>query len=414
MTQQIHILKKIVGIIKQQKEANTLDPQVNFWAAVLSDSYVSNTNPESREKCLKRACYLKNLVYGSAHTESINCLSKLACYYLDQNEVNKAIHILSLSQEILDKKEGRNPDRLGDTINLLAIKYKTDHKYKQSKALELFVLDKARCSTSGLHKGLPAFYSLLGMNALAQSLNTEGREYFQKALFACTKIKNKHERKLAEQYIDLLTIPSFLDIHQQKIGIAELELRHILAMEQIINADKNILYKTYPLLAAAIISKQGANYSEYAKCINNAIAIAKLSNSGLAKDIPDLYMRLGMTDSGPGSMEKANVAFANALKAETDKHGFHATLVLFWWGWELAEHGASPSEKLDTALKQAGALAPACRGTLLADILKLQANIFQSSGRADLAIVLEKQSAEEIKLQKKLNSKLGPDFYHRI
>ncbi len=406
--------QKIVEILKQQKDAGILDPQVNFWAAVLSDSYLDNTRPATREKCLKRACYLKNLIYGGTHDQSIGSLSTLACYYIDQSEIEKAIHILSLSQDILEKKYGKNPDGLGESINQLALKYRKEGKYDQSNRLELFVIDRAKRSIACLHNGLPAFYSLLGMNALVSGADAEYKEYFRRALAACSALKNKRERKQSEQYIDILTLPSFSDVQRQKAGIAERELRHILEMEQMIGAENKTLYKTYPLLAAAIISKKGANFDEYEKYMNNAITIAKLPNSEFKKDIPDLYMRLGLTDGSPNRMAKSNIAFSKALEAETDKHGFHATLVLFWWAWELSNEGDEPLQKLEIALKQAHALALANLGTLLADLLKLKADIVRARSNADLASSLEQQSIAEIKLQKKLNSKLGPDFYHRM
>jgi tetratricopeptide (TPR) repeat protein len=400
--------QKIIQLIKQQKQAGTIDPQVNFWGAVLSDAYLSNNEAVTREKCLKRACYLKNLIYGSAHKESIVCSVKLACYYIDRNKIENAIYILRLTQ---NHSGGKDPDRLAETINHLAIKYKTDGKSEQAKGLELFVVDKALKSTTRLHYGLPAFYSLLGIISLNQRLNAESREYFKKALSACLKIKDKGAKKLAEQYIDLLIVPSFSDLHTERAVIAEVELKHILAMEQIISIDKISLFKPYSLLAAAIIGKPDFKYDEYAKCINSAIAIAKLPNSGLTKDIPDLYMRLGMIDP---IQSHASVDFSTALAAETDKHGFHTTLVLFWWGWKLSKNQTEALNKLDIALKQAKTLSPPSRGTLLADILKLQADIVRAQHKEDLALSLERQSDAEIQLQKKLNSKLGPDFYHRM
>ncbi len=103
---------------------------------------------------------------------------------------------------------------------------------------------------------------------------------------------------MTEQYIDFLILPSFLDTQKKKAGIAELELRHILAMEKIIGIDKISLFKLYSFLAAAIVDRSGFKYDEYAKCLENAIAIAKLPNSPFMKDLPDLYMRLGMIDPG--------------------------------------------------------------------------------------------------------------------
>ncbi len=81
--------QKIIDIIKTQKEAHILNPQVNFWAIALAEAYEENTKPATREICLKRACYLKNLVYGVGHKECLDCLSKLAEYYADNGNTEK-------------------------------------------------------------------------------------------------------------------------------------------------------------------------------------------------------------------------------------------------------------------------------------------------------------------------------------
>ncbi len=48
------------------------------------------------------------------------------------------------------------------------------HEYKQAKELNLEVIKMAKTSHTNLKNGLPAFYTLLGMNALAQGkLGTE-------------------------------------------------------------------------------------------------------------------------------------------------------------------------------------------------------------------------------------------------
>ncbi len=102
-------LQKIIEIIKQQREAGTIDPQVNFWGAVLSDAYLSNNDPKTRETCLKHACCLKELIYGGTHKESTDALNKLAYYYIDQNEVNEAINILSLVEKHWKENMGGIP-----------------------------------------------------------------------------------------------------------------------------------------------------------------------------------------------------------------------------------------------------------------------------------------------------------------
>jgi len=409
-------LKRVVDLMKQQKDAGILDPQVSFWAAALSEEYMSNTKPENREICLRHACYLKGLVYGGTHRECLDCLNKLAGYYIDQNKMDKAIHFLTVVQSIMDTKYGKKPDALGETFNILAIKCRLEHKYDQAKQLELAVIKMANESIGDLRAGLPAFYSFLGMNALAQGKAAECTEYFHKALAECSKIRGLKNRKLAAKYVDLLIAPSSLDIHQAKLGVAKTELKHILTMEQMLALSKDSLYAPYTLLADAVICDPSTRTEEYVGYLNNAIAIAELPNSCFAKDIPDLYLRLGLANPIETKFKYLKVAFPKALEAEKDKHGFHATLVLFWWGWQYfkIKNTYLATQKLDTALKQATALPSANRGTLLADVLQTLAQIAWSSNKVEMGQSFANQSANEIQLQKKLNSKLGPDFYHRL
>ena len=98
------LLPKIIDLRKQQKDDGTLDPQINFWMAALSEEYLSNTKPENRETCLRRACYLKGLIYGETNERCLDCLNRLANYYVDQDKIDKAIHFLTVRQSILDKQ----------------------------------------------------------------------------------------------------------------------------------------------------------------------------------------------------------------------------------------------------------------------------------------------------------------------
>ena len=66
------------------------------------------------------------------------------------------------------------------------------------------------------------------------------------------------------------------------------------------------------------------------------------------------------------------------------------------------------------ALKQARTLAPEKRGTLFADILEVLAIIQYELNRPDLAQPFKQQSFDEIQVQKKIKTKIGPDFFHRM
>jgi hypothetical protein len=74
------------------------------------------------------------------------------------------------------------------------------------------------------------------------------------------------------------------------------------------------------------------------------------------------------------------------------------------------------AEKLNMDFKQAKAIPPEQRGTLLADVLELASPIRAKHGEVRQAALFEKQSQAELDLQKKLKVKfnLDLDFYHRI
>ncbi len=408
--------RRIVDLVKQARAAGALDPQVSFWAAVLSDSYLGNTKPQTRETCLKCAYVLKELIYGGGHKECLECLNKTLAFYIDEGKIDKAIDILTLSETVSDKKNGKKPGALAESLNRLAIQYRMQQKYVQAKQLELAVIKLANENSGNLRAGLPAFYAFLSMNSLGQGRAQEGDEYFKHALLECSKIKSSQQKRNAQRYLALLIDPISGDVYQGRSAVAQSELRHLLTIEQMLAIDRSALYAPYTLLAAAMLADAHCKAREYEMCLNNAIAIASLPNSRFVNDIPDLYMRMGLLDAGPLRNEKSTAAFSKALEAEKDKHGYHATLVRFWWGWRLVTERkiSLAAQKLDMALQDARKLLPNCRGTLLADVLQLQARLAEQNHRADLEKMLSEQSAIEIQLQKKLNTKIGPDFYHRM
>jgi uncharacterized protein YjgD (DUF1641 family) len=405
-----HFLK-IVDLIKQQKEAGTLDPQVSFWAAVLSDEYINNKSPETREICLKRACYLKALIYSDTHKECTDCLNKLAECYIQNNKVEKAIHLLTITNAIMDKKYGKDPDRLGDTLHKLALKCEAAHQYEQAKQLELAVIKIAKTNSQYLSAGLPAFYYFLSMNAYIQRKTAESKEYFQLALSACPRIKNSRKKSFILHAVLYFTLPNYEEI---SLAMKEFELKQGLTLTKALSTDLPWQYYNYNLLGGVLAAEGKAEESE--ACLARTIAIAKVPNCYAAKDLPQLYLDMGICKARKSEMDKAAKAFVNALKEERDKNGFHSALVLFWWAYFLREHHQYQlaSEKLNTSLKWTNALSPEKRGTLLADILQMLAVIRYEHNRPDLAYPLTQLSSTEIQRQKKLKSNLGPDFYHRM
>ncbi len=123
-----------------------------------------------------------------------------------------------------------------------------------------------------------------------------------------------------------------------------------------------------------------------------------------------------MTRVLSGETELACKSFDQALKAEKDPNGFHASLVLFWWGNTLNTKGHIPEalQKLNIALSNTSALKPKERKTLLADILQLLASIDSRYGNGKQTESLVQRSQDEIRLQRQLHSEAYPDYYHRL
>lgn len=403
---------KVITVIKAQKVAHTLHQDVFNWLVDLAEKYQSHEFPKTRETCLKHACQLKALAFGSTHKETVSCLQLLVNYYLEQGQVGKAVSIITTVVAAQEKTVGKNPNTLGLMLNQLAIDCKTKHKYDQAKQLELHVIDLARLNSSILKCGLPAFYSFLGMNSLCQGKSTESKQYFAHSIKECRTIKTEQEKLFARPFIELLVESTKADLNKEHGRIAELELLRLLEIERKISTDQRWQYSACSLMAETL---RGQNDDKHmgAYYLNRAIVIARLPNSYVEKDLPDLYMRLAMRQ---GSLEKASAAYATALSLEKDKVGFHTTLVLYWWGVAYGDrHQYSIAiEKWNMALANARAIASDKRGTLVADTLSQIAMAERRLDKAPLATSLDEQSAAEIQLQKKLKSKLGPDIFHRL
>jgi tetratricopeptide (TPR) repeat protein len=407
--------QKIIELFKQQKTEGTLDPQVSFWAAVLSDSYLSNTKPDNREKCLKRACYLKEIIYGDSHNECLGCLNKLAAYYIDQGKIDKAIRILTLVQGIADKRFGKNPDGLGTTLHQLALKCRTEHKYQQAKELELVVIKTANQSSTNLRAGLSAFYSFLGMNAFARGKVAEGQEYFSIAKKEALKAKSIHKKGFLESvecYRFGLEPMFLLDAHENQFAIEEIELKQLIAVTQIITTDP-VKQVEFLNVLNIILDNQG-KHKEAEKCLLRVIAITEKYNV-FTKEIPEFYRRKGTYRAKEGKLDEAAKDFAMAIAKEKDKNGPGATGILLTWAYYLNQtgHPRLALEKLDIAFKQARQISAQKRGTLLADALQMFAIIASELGRSQQAQTLFQQSAVEFKAQKKLDSQAGPNLYCR-
>jgi len=412
---------QITTLMTSHRKTGKLDPQVNFWAVALGEAYLANHKPATRELCLKHACYLKTIVYGSAHRECTGCLVKLAECYLDEDKVDKAINVLEMREALLTKQVGRDADRYGDTLNELALKCEREHKYDRVKQLESVVIKTAETSRGSLKDGMPSFYALLGINALAKGRATEAKENFKNSIDQCANIKGSQNKQWACKYLDPVAVllddinfdddstikeaayKQMLSIYKNMSTNLDLQYHILLAIERIIFREAEIQHTKERLPEAKTYLKE-------------AIAIIEVPNSRWKSHLPGLYVHLGCCNVRLGKYDEANKAFSKALELESEPKLFHEANNLIIWGLTLEyenQHRLA-AEKFDQAFKIARGLPSKQRGTILADLLQKLAVKSQQCGDFKKAQDLFEKSSAEIMLQKKLNSKLGPDLYKRM
>jgi hypothetical protein len=406
--------ERLVSLVKADKLSGSLDPEVGVWLVDLADTYQARLNPKIREDCLKHACQLKSMTFGGAHHECTDCLMQLARYYFEHDRLDNGVKTLETILSVKSKTIGNDPSALGNMLNFLAIGYKNQHRYDLAEQLESFVIKMTSENTPTLQAGLPAFYLLLGMNSLSQNKNVKAKESFAIAVKECSRIKGTQQKEIAKSYLSLLIQPAQTDMDDHKLAVSETDFKQLLAVQRRLFKDPREQYG--PLTFLGHILDGEHKYSEGEACTKQAIAIARLPNSCVEKDLPELYMRLATYQSFHRTLEESNKTYADALRSEKDPTGFHATYVLFWWGWSLKEHKLFPQsiEKLNLAVKNAHALPPEKRGTLLADSLAILSTDQAQTGNLDQAKRTTQDSIIEIEVQRKLNTKLGPDFFHRL
>jgi tetratricopeptide (TPR) repeat protein len=404
----------LVSLVKADKLSGSLDPEVGVWLVDLADTYQARLNPKIREDCLKHACQLKSMTFGGAHHECTDCLMQLARYYFEHDRLDNGAKTLDTILTVKSKTMGSDPSALGNMLNFLAIGYKNQGRYDLAGQLENRVIKMSNENSSSLQSGLPAFYLLLGMNCLAQGKKSQANQFYANALQQCQKISDTRRKDLARIYLELLLEPIRLDRDKKRLAMAEAEFKQLMQVQKTLRLDPRYEYGACTLLADVLLSE--GKFREAEEYLTRAIDIAKLPNSCVGKDLPDLYLRLAMVRSCQRHIDAADKTFVAALSAESDKSGFHSTHVYLMWTqfWQSYDRFDIALEKLKPALKNAGLLPPEKRGTLLADALEMMSQIESHNGRPKEAKTLRQSSAEEVQLQHKLNSKLGPDIFHRL
>jgi hypothetical protein len=409
-------LIELLRLVKAQKRCPVED-DLAIWMVDLAKTYQTYPNSRLRGGCLERACYICELTYGRDRKGFWDAMSLLADYCVDRGQIERAVQVQRTVVAEQEKRFGKNPNALGDTLYQLAIKYKTEHKYDQAKQLALVVIKMAHSNSNSLTDGLPAFYSFLGMNSLAQGKPTEGQEYFKRAKDEYSAIKSLNQKQLVKQclalrqYFALLLEAIWSDRQETKIALAETEYKQLLTVEQAFFANPLELFGVLTRLAAILELEN--KYSDCEKCLTRCIALGNLSDNFVTPELADLYMRLGICQSCQHKIDEANASFTNALKAEKDQCSFHSGGVWRSWACYLKENGQGSLalEKVGIALKIARRLPPEKRGNLLTNALQTASDIEAQLGKLKEAEALHQQYLAEIQVQRNLDSRLTPNKY---
>jgi tetratricopeptide (TPR) repeat protein len=405
---------ELIRLAQDDKATRGFIPQeAQIWLLDLADAYISHFDPRFRETCLRNGTNLRILVLGTKHKDTIAALFQLKEYYLDHGKFSLADRVFQDLAKGSSNDPAQRKQYAIDSLNLSALSFYSKGNFKVAENCELYVIDSALKCRGKVLAGLPAFYSLVGAADLAQGKTSGGKQHFQKALSVCNALRTPKDKQDATTYIRQLSAALTGGENQKDPAVAEVELKHILALQRLISNDPNFPYGTYNLLSIVLNDEHKTNEAE--QYLEKAISIARGPNNPNKKEVPELYLRLGIYQR-PSSREidTASKTFAQALDAEPDKTGFHAILVLFWWGKHVREERNDVKgafEKWNQALREARALPLEKRGTLVADTLVIIANSLRRSGDRKDAESLEKEALEEIQLQKRINSNLGPDHF---
>jgi len=408
--------ERLMSLVKAQKANKTLDPDTEVWVLDLANAYQANETPSTRENCLLKLCLITKTLYGENNKEYKNARTLLGKYY-ENGQAIKAAEIQTSGDEDRIRQAEINSDPLqrGFNLNQLALHCRVTGELDRAKIADLQLVKMAKTYPQ-IADGLPTYYASLGTIEMAQGNLAQGKSYFAMAIKECSKFKgNKKKEGLATGSLKALIETVKTDKNPQIPNLAGDELGQLLAVQQAISSDPRGQYTLNRLLGGVL--QEEHKFEESDKHMERAIEIAKLPVSMVSNDIPGLYMQLATSQVARGQIEKSNETFAKALAAVPNKTGFDATRILIFWGGLAAEQKRFPLavEKLNLALKNAEGLPAQKRGTLLIDALHglAAAAIYRHAKENELRPILLRRY-DEVQLQRKINSGLGPDFFQQL
>lgn len=407
---------KLMALIAQEKANKTLDADLEVWVLNLANAYQAHTDPQTREQCLLKLSQINKVLYGDKNREYKMGQELLGNYYqknqTDQTSQLKAAQIQITKDEdrLKQAEQASDPFSKGYFLNDLASLYRTTGQLDRAKSADLELIKMAKTNPQ-IADGLVGYYASLGSIEFAQGNVSQGKTYFDLAAKQGLKIKgNKQKVAIASVALDGLTKSA-----KSNKSDASTLLKELLSVQEAVSADPRGQYTLHRMLSEVL--QEEHKYDESDTHLERAIEIAQLPASLVEKDISGLYMKLALNRaSRPGQMDKANAAFAKALECEKDKTGYQAALINLYWGAKARENGqfALATDKLNVALKDAQALGPEKRGTILADALIIVSAVQKHDGKDKEVPITVQKSTDEIQLQKRLGTKLGPDWFHRL
>jgi tetratricopeptide (TPR) repeat protein len=418
VTQSNSDCERLMSLVKVQKLNNTLDPDTEVWVLDLANVYQADENRSTRENSLLKLCMINKVLYGENHKEYRNARTLLGKFYEHEHGQGvKAAQIQSGAEAASARQAGQYSDPMAQATNLnqLAMHLKISGKLEEAKKSELQLLEIAK-SNPGVADGIPAYLAFLGTVSLVQGNEQESNGYFAKAIKACSKVKgNKQKETIVTSCLSPLVDSVKFDKNSQVPDLTSKELKQLLNVQQAVSADPRGQYTLNRHLSESLNEEH--KFEESDKYMLRAIEIAKLPVSCVDKDVPGLYMKLALLQSSRlGQMDKANQSFAKALESEKNKTGYQPALIYLFWGAKARENGYFPlaSDKINVAMNYAQALAPQNRGTLLADALIILSAIQKHDGKDKEVPLTVQKSTDEIQIQRRLHSQLGPDWFHRM
>lgn len=407
---------KLMTLVAREKATNTLDPDLEVWILNLANAYQANLTPLTREQCLIKLCAINKTLYGDNHKDYKSARAALADYYR-QTQPQKAAKLEeSFSNDaLLQVQKNSDPMAQGYILNQLALNSRMHGDLEKARAADLQLLKLAKTSPQ-VADGTAVYYASLGTIELAKGKVAESKNYFTRARLEGSKIKgNKNKEMLAS--ISLATLISKVksDRNPRYPHLAGDELTELLSVQQTISADPIAQFNLNRILADVLQDEK-----RFVDCDKNMARAIEIAKHSIVKDncsVPALYTRWATFLAHRGQSAKSNDLFAKALASEPNKKGFGAIVVLINWG-DAASKRADfhlSQEKFDLAIKQATNLPPQTRGTLLLDSLAgLLAALQKNGGNENSINKLKTALSAEQGLQRKLNTGLGPNFFHML